>query len=153
MTIRAAPCSTRNCRRHRRRDRHQSAIADAYPAHGIIGEEFGASRPEADYCWIIDPIDGTRAFILGLPLWGTLIGLISNGAPLLGLMNQPFTGERFWSGETQSYFRHAAGIEQTIRTRSLRELSARRCSSPRAPICSRPKRSGRASPRSNAPYG
>ena len=95
----------------------RDAIADAHPAHGIVGEELGASRPEADYCWIIDPIDGTRAFIVGQPLWGTLIGLIRNGTPLLGLMNQPFTGERFWSGETQSYFRHASGMEQTIRTR------------------------------------
>ena len=78
----------------------REAIADTHPAHGIVGEEFGASRPEADYCWIIDPIDGTRAFIVGQPLWGTLIGLLRNGTPLLGLMNQPFTGERFWSGET-----------------------------------------------------
>ena len=96
----------------------REAIADTHPAHGIVGEEFGASRPEADYCWIIDPIDGTRAFIVGQPLWGTLIGLLRNGTPLLGLMNQPFTGERFWSGETQSYFRHASGVEQTIRTRA-----------------------------------
>ena len=95
----------------------REAIADTHPAHGIIGEELGASRPEADYCWIIDPIDGTRAFIVGQPLWGTLIGLIRDGTPLLGLMNQPFTGERFWSGETQSFFRHASGVEQTIRTR------------------------------------
>ena len=46
--------------------------------------------------WIIDPIDGTRAFITGMPLWGTLIGLLDAGEPVLGLMNQPFTGERFW---------------------------------------------------------
>ena len=57
----------------------REAIADTHPAHGIVGEEFGASRPEADYCWIIDPIDGTRAFIVGQPLWGTLIGLLRNG--------------------------------------------------------------------------
>ena len=56
----------------------------------------------AEYCWVIDPIDGTRSFILGLPLWGTLIGLTRAGVPLLGLMDQPFTGERFWSGETRS---------------------------------------------------
>ena len=100
----------------------REAIAEAHPAHGIVGEELGASRPEADYCWIIDPIDGTRAFIVGQPLWGTLIGLVRNGTPLLGLMNQPFTGERFWSGETQSYFRHSSGIEQTIRTRACGSL-------------------------------
>jgi histidinol-phosphatase len=100
------------------------ALAATHPAHGIVGEEFGATAPDADYCWIIDPIDGTRAFIVGQPLWGTLIGLVRQGRPLLGLMNQPFTGERFWSGERQSYFRHASGIEQVIHTRpcaSLRE--------------------------------
>ena len=81
-------------------------IAAAYPTHGVLGEEFEPLNPNAEYCWVIDPIDGTRAFILGLPLWGTLIGLTRDGAPLLGLMDQPFTGERFWSGEDESLFRH-----------------------------------------------
>ncbi len=101
----------------------RDALAATHPAHGIVGEEFGSSGTEANYCWIIDPIDGTRAFIVGQPLWGTLIGLVRNGVPLLGLMNQPFTGERFWSGETQSYFRHSSGIEQTIHTRPCANLS------------------------------
>jgi myo-inositol-1(or 4)-monophosphatase len=81
-------------------------IAAAYPTHGVLGEEFEPLNPHAEYCWVIDPIDGTRAFILGLPLWGTLIGLTRAGAPLLGLMDQPFTGERFWSGEDLAFFRH-----------------------------------------------
>jgi myo-inositol-1(or 4)-monophosphatase len=81
-------------------------IAAAYPTHGVLGEEFEPLNPDAEYCWVIDPIDGTRAFILGLPLWGTLIGLTRDGAPLLGLMDQPFTGERFWSGRDQAFFRH-----------------------------------------------
>jgi histidinol phosphatase-like enzyme (inositol monophosphatase family) len=81
-------------------------IAATYLTHGVIGEEFGPLNPDAEYCWVIDPIDGTRAFILGLPLWGTLIGLTHGGAPLLGLMDQPFTGERFWSGADQAFFRH-----------------------------------------------
>jgi myo-inositol-1(or 4)-monophosphatase len=89
-------------------------IAGAYPTHGVLGEEFEPLNPDAEYCWVIDPIDGTRAFILGLPLWGTLIGLTRAGAPLLGVMDQPFTGERFWSGETESLFRHGD------RTRSIR---------------------------------
>jgi myo-inositol-1(or 4)-monophosphatase len=100
----------------------REAISESHPAHGIVGEELGVSRPEADYCWIIDPIDGTRAFIVGQPLWGTLIGLLRNGTPLLGLMNQPFTGERFWSGETESYFRHSSGVEQEMHTRACRTL-------------------------------
>jgi histidinol-phosphatase len=84
----------------------REALAGAYPAHGIIGEEFGSTRSDAEYCWVIDPIDGTRSFILGLPLWGTLIGLMRGGVPLLGMMDQPFTGERFFSGESEAFFRH-----------------------------------------------
>jgi histidinol phosphatase-like enzyme (inositol monophosphatase family) len=94
----------------------RSMLAEAYPTHGIVGEEFGDDRADAEHCWIIDPIDGTRAFLLGQPLWGTLIGLTKNGAPLLGMMNQPYTNERFWSGESESFF--CRGEEpRIIRTR------------------------------------
>ena len=89
----------------------RAGLAEAYPSHGILGEEFGALRTDAEYCWVIDPIDGTRAFILGLPLWGTLIGLTRGGSPLLGLMDQPFTHERFWSSETEAFFRHEDTIQ------------------------------------------
>ncbi len=99
----------------------REALADLHPAHGIVGEEFGALRRDADYCWIIDPIDGTRAFIVGQPLWGTLIGLALRGAPLLGLMDQPFIGERFFSGERESFFRHG-GTTKPMRTRSCPTL-------------------------------
>jgi histidinol phosphatase-like enzyme (inositol monophosphatase family) len=70
-------------------------IKDRFPAHGIRGEEFGEENIEAEYTWLIDPIDGTRAFICGLPTWGTLVGLLRNGKPVYGLMNQPFVNERF----------------------------------------------------------
>jgi myo-inositol-1(or 4)-monophosphatase len=99
----------------------RASIAEAYPSHGVLGEEFAALNPKADYRWVIDPIDGTRAFILGLPLWGTLIGLTRQNMPLLGLMDQPFTGERFWSGETESFFRHGART-RTIRARACGSL-------------------------------
>ena len=101
----------------------REGIAAACPTHGILREEFGALRSDANYCWVIDPIDGTRAFILGLPLWGTLIGLTKGGAPLLGLMDQPFTQERFWSGETEAFFRHG-GTTRTMRTRACPRLDA-----------------------------
>jgi histidinol phosphatase-like enzyme (inositol monophosphatase family) len=100
----------------------REALATAFPAHGIIGEEFGESRGDSDYCWIIDPVDGTRAFIMGQPLWGTLIGLTASGAPLLGLMDQPFTGERFWSGERQSFFRRD-GETTVMRARACPSLA------------------------------
>ena len=70
-------------------------INATYPDHGIVGEEFGAERADAEFVWVLDPIDGTRAFITGLPVWGTLIGLTRRGKPILGMMAQPFTGERF----------------------------------------------------------
>lgn len=68
-----------------------------FPDHGIVGEEFGSVRSDARYQWIIDPIDGTRAFISGIPVWGTLIGLYDNGVPIAGVMDQPFTRERYIS--------------------------------------------------------
>ncbi len=70
-------------------------IAETFPAHGVIGEEFGRDRPEADYVWVLDPIDGTKSFVSGLPTWGTLIGLMHLGQPVYGMMAQPFTRERF----------------------------------------------------------
>ena len=92
-------------------------------------------RSDAEYCWVIDPIDGTRSFILGLPLWGTLIGLTRGGAPLLGLMDQPFTRERFWSGETEAFFRHGGATKIDAHAR-LPSILARRCSPPPAPTSS-----------------
>ena len=70
-------------------------IASAYPQDGIVGEELGNSPGSSGYRWVIDPIDGTRAFIAGQPLWGTLIGLEKNDAPVLGVLDQPFLRERF----------------------------------------------------------
>jgi histidinol phosphatase-like enzyme (inositol monophosphatase family) len=70
-------------------------IAERHPDHGVIGEEYGDDRPEAEFVWVIDPIDGTRAFIAGLPVWTTLIGLRFQGRPVLGSIGQPFIGEIF----------------------------------------------------------
>lgn len=70
-------------------------ITQRYPEHGILGEEHGNVGLDRDFVWVIDPIDGTRAFISGLPVWGTLVGLYHNGRAVMGMMDQPFTGERF----------------------------------------------------------
>ncbi len=72
-------------------------LADRLPSHGVIGEEYGSDRAGADWVWVLDPIDGTRAFVTGRPLFGTLIGLLHKGRPVLGLIDQPATGER-WLG-------------------------------------------------------
>lgn len=72
-------------------------LAAACPAHGIFGEEQGRQHLDAEYVWVIDPIDGTKSFITGSPLWGTLLALLHKGRPVLGMMDIPFTGERWWA--------------------------------------------------------
>ena len=72
-------------------------IEEAFPDHGIVGEEYGAVRADAKYVWVLDPIDGTKSFITGKPLFGTLIGLLHEGAAVLGVIDQPVLGER-WLG-------------------------------------------------------
>ncbi len=99
-------------------------ITANYPDHGIHGEEFGLQDANSPFQWIIDPIDGTRAFVIGLPIWGTLIALTAEGKPVLGVMNQPYTGERFWSGPAASYFSGTDGRRRKLRTRACQDLSA-----------------------------
>jgi histidinol phosphatase-like enzyme (inositol monophosphatase family) len=73
-------------------------IGERYPGHGVIGEEMGEDRPDAEFVWVLDPVDGTRAFVAGLPVWTTLIGLRLRGAPLLGSIGQPYVGETYVGG-------------------------------------------------------
>lgn len=75
----------------------RAAIIETYPEHGIVGEEYGDLNPDADYVWVLDPIDGTKAFIAGLPTFSTLIALTWRGSPVLGVMDSPITLER-WIG-------------------------------------------------------
>ena len=75
----------------------RTLIADRYPDHGILGEEFGNDRIAADLVWVLDPIDGTRAFITGRPIFGTLIALVHKGHPILGIIDQAILDER-WIG-------------------------------------------------------
>jgi histidinol-phosphatase len=88
-------------------------IEQEFPDHGIIGEEFGSVRADSSHVWIIDPIDGTRAFITGLPVWGTLVGLKVDGVARAGFMSQPFTGEFFVAdGEKSVLIRNGFETEQ-----------------------------------------
>lgn len=96
------------------------ALKARFPTHALTGEEYGQANGESRYRWVVDPIDGTRAFIMGSPLWGTLIGLLDEEKPVLGLMDQPFTGERFWSGEKSAHMRRASGKASTLKTRNCR---------------------------------
>lgn len=76
----------------------RARIEATYPDHGIVGEEFAPRPAKGRFEWIVDPVDGTRAYVTGLPLWGTLIGLERDGVLLIGLMDQPYMGERFTGG-------------------------------------------------------
>lgn len=74
--------------------RMRELIARVHPAHGVLGEEFGEDRPGAEFCWVLDPIDGTRSFLSRVPLYVTLVGLRHAGQPVLGLIDQPVLRER-----------------------------------------------------------
>lgn len=89
-----------------------------FPGHGVIGEEFGDERPDAEFVWVLDPIDGTKSFISGMPAWGTLIALTRRGQPVYGMVHQPFFAERF-SGDGK-YARYRG-------PRSERDLMVRPC--------------------------
>jgi myo-inositol-1(or 4)-monophosphatase len=102
-------------------------ISQVFPAHGIIGEEYGKDRPDAEYVWVLDPIDGTKGFISGLPTWGTLIGLMHHGRPVYGMMSQPFTRERYFGDGAKAGWRGpAVGDRGAPSRRSLRVRSCAR---------------------------
>lgn len=79
--------------------RIREMIEARYPDHGIAGEEYGRVRMDAEYVWSLDPVDGTKAFISGSPLFGTLVALLRNGSPVLGVVDVPAMSERWVGGE------------------------------------------------------
>lgn len=95
-------------------------IRARYPEDGIIGEEFGPDNPDAQFVWVIDPIDGTRSFITGRPLFGTIIGLLENGQPLFGLVSQAYTRER-WIGRHHSWATHNGAPIHVAAPRQLKD--------------------------------
>lgn len=98
-------------------------IRRQWPEHGMVGEEFGGHEGSSTLKWVVDPIDGTRSFIMGMPIWGTLIGLIDGDAPVLGLMDQPFTRERVWASEQGAYWRVGDGRPRRIATRACTRVA------------------------------
>lgn len=90
-------------------------ITAHYPDHSIMGEEFGTTG-SSPIQWILDPVDGTRPFLCGIPVWGTLIGLLHNGRATMGMMSQPFTNERFWA-DGKSAWRSEPQGEHRLSTR------------------------------------
>src|SRR5437867_4509235 len=93
-------------------------IRRTFPTHGIVGEEYGSEREDAEYVWVLDPIDGTKSFICGMPAWGTLIALTRFGKPVFGMMHQPFLRESFTGDGEAARYRGPGGD---------RELAVRAC--------------------------
>jgi len=97
----------------------RTLIRKTFPGHGIVGEEFGDEGSDRSYVWVLDPIDGTKSFISGMPAWGTLIGLLKDGLPVYGMMYQPFISERFTGDGASARYRGPVGE---------RRLNVRACS-------------------------
>lgn len=101
----------------------RALITATFPDHGIAGEEYPDLNPDARHIWHLDPIDGTRQFITGVPLWGTMAGLAIEQSPMLGIVSQPFTGERFYGAHGQALYRRGRD-ERPLHTRSCTDMSA-----------------------------
>ena len=101
----------------------RALINQRYPDHGVIGEEYGAENADAEFVWVLDPVDGTRAFISGLPLWTTLIGLRHEGRPILGSIGQPYLDEIYIGGKATGSRLVARGRETPLRVRPCPKLT------------------------------
>jgi len=97
-------------------------IAQRFPSHGVIGEEYGEDRPDAEFVWILDPVDGTRAFVSGIPLWAHLIGLRYQGQPVMGAIGQPYLQEVFLGVPSGSRLIRPEG-ERPLRVRPCPRLT------------------------------
>ena len=97
-------------------------IAQSFPEHGVIGEEYGRDRDDAEFVWVLDPVDGTRAFIAGLPLWTTLIALRSGGRPVVGVIGQPYLDEIFLGGPSGAALLARGGMTP-LKTRVCERLT------------------------------
>jgi myo-inositol-1(or 4)-monophosphatase len=93
-----------------------------YPAHSILGEEHGHEHGVSPLTWVVDPIDGTRAFMCGMAQWGTLIALNDGTQPIIGILDQPYTRERWVAANGQTHFRHAHGETARLKTRACASI-------------------------------
>jgi histidinol phosphatase-like enzyme (inositol monophosphatase family) len=100
----------------------KTLILQEFPGHGVLGEEHGTENPDSRHIWVIDPIDGTRAFISGLPVWGTLVGLTVDGDAVAGMMSQPFTGELYYATDSGSHYEGPGG-PRMLRARPTERLA------------------------------
>ncbi|MDF0661690.1 MULTISPECIES: histidinol-phosphatase [unclassified Rhizobium] len=99
----------------------RALISEEFPGHSIVGEEYGLTGTGACQ-WVLDPIDGTRPFLLGIPVWGTLIGFCEQGRSTAGMMSQPITRERFWAYDGESWLK-TDNATTRLRTSTCAQLS------------------------------
>ncbi|MBS1002766.1 inositol monophosphatase family protein [Acetobacter thailandicus] len=109
----------------------RAILAELLPEHGVFGEEFGLENEKARYRWLLDPVDGTRSFVTGRPLFGTLIALLENGEPVIGLIDQAVTQER-WLGVKGQKTLFTSPLGGDAQTRACHELAQAEmsCTSP-----------------------
>lgn len=101
----------------------RAALMQRYPDHQVTGEERGTTGPDGRYRWMIDPIDGTKAFVSGVPLWGTLVGLLDEGVPIAGWLHQPYLQETFAGVAGEGILRSARHADPVpLRTRPTATL-------------------------------
>lgn len=98
----------------------RALINETFPDHGILGEEYGSENTDAEYVWVLDPIDGTNSFVTGKPLFGTLIALCKNKVPIVGVIDAPAVDERWVGAKGQATTMNG----QPVRTRSCAALDA-----------------------------
>ena len=103
----------------------RETIQSTYPDHDIVAEESGSTAKGSEFCWYIDPIDGTRAFMMGSPLWGTLVGLTESGAAVFGLLAQPILNELFFGSPAGSWLIKPDGRQRLNSSRCTEMAKAR----------------------------
>ena len=105
----------------------RNAIGERFPGHAILGEEYGTEGARDAPLWVVDPIDGTRSFVTGWPIWGTLLALVEAGRPRLGVIEMPALGERWLGVEGRgTWFTDARHGRQPARASACRELARAR---------------------------
>lgn len=102
----------------------RAILTEARPGDGIFGEEFGGAPVSTGRVWVLDPIDGTKNFVRGVPVWCTLIALISDGVPVVGVISAPALGRRWWAADGLGAHTSFAGRQRRIQVSGINELSA-----------------------------
>jgi len=102
----------------------RTRLTEQRPDDSVFGEEFGGSRELSGRQWVLDPIDGTKNFVRGVPVWSTLIALLDDGVPVVGVVSAPALGRRWWAGAGQGAYSSFGGASRRISVSGVREPSA-----------------------------